>query len=59
MKKIFFALMGAFIVSCTHTPPRGDDPVRRDSTGDPIDPMDTTLNRLDPDSVTDTPEVEF
>lgn len=59
MKRLIFACICAVFVSCTHTPPRGDDPVRRDSTGDPLHPLDTTVDRLDPDSVTDTPEVRF
>ncbi|WP_177181231.1 hypothetical protein [Parapedobacter koreensis] len=47
------------LLSCTHTPPRGNDPVRRDSISDSIHPLDTTVDRLDPDSVADTPKVRF
>ncbi|MBK1438491.1 hypothetical protein JHJ32_00700 [Parapedobacter sp. ISTM3] len=59
MKTLILATICLALLSCTHTPPRGDDPVRRDSVGDSIHPLDTSVNRLDPDSVTDTPEVRF
>jgi len=55
---LLFAFFCAATLACN--PPRsGNDPVRRDSIGDPIHPTDTSVNRLDPDSVTDTPEVRF
>lgn len=44
-------------MACNHTPPRGDDPVRRDSIGDPIDPMDTAGTH--PDTARDTSKLEF
>jgi len=48
----------AALLACTSAPQRGGDPVRRDSIGDPIKPIDST-ERLDPDSVADTPKVRF
>jgi len=59
MKTLILFVISATLLACNHTPPRGDDPARRDSTGDPIHPMDTTVERLNPDSVSDTPEVRF
>lgn len=53
-----FILSTILLTACNHTPPKGGDPAHRDSIGDPIGPTDT-VDRLDPDSVTDTPEVEF
>ncbi|MFC7524305.1 hypothetical protein ACFQRK_10145 [Parapedobacter sp. GCM10030251] len=55
---VIFILSGILLTACNHTPPNGGDPAHRDSTGDPIGPADS-VDRLDPDSVTDTPQVEF
>ncbi|WP_353130339.1 hypothetical protein [Parapedobacter pyrenivorans] len=59
MKTFILAVVCAFSISCIHTPPRGDDPVRRDSIGDPIHPADTAVERRDPDSLRDTSKPEF
>ncbi len=58
MKTLIFIIACIFFVSCNQ-PAGGDDPVERDSIGDPIDPADTAAHRLDPDSVTDDPKMDF
>jgi len=60
MRQFILCTLGviALLMACS-SPQRGDDPVRRDSVGDPIDPRDTTVERLDPDSVTEEPELSF
>lgn len=59
MNKLLLIVIGLALASCTNTPPRGDDPVRRDSIEDPIHPVDTGSQRLNPDSVADTSGVRF
>lgn len=56
---VIFMILGSTLVACNHTPPNGTDSSRRDSIGDPINPMDTTVDRLDPDSVADTSKLAF
>lgn len=58
LKTFIFLIAYTLFVSCNQ-PANGDDPVRRDSIGDPIEPADTAVHRLDPDSVTDDPKMEF
>jgi len=56
---VIFIMLVVTLLACNHTPPNGTDSSRRDSISDPINPMDTTVDRLDPDSVTDTSKLEF
>lgn len=58
MKTFFFLVACSFLISCNQ-PPRGGDPVGRDSIGDPIDSIDTAGGNLYPDSATDTTKLEF
>lgn len=55
---ILCAISAVFLLAC-NSPQRGDDPVTRDSIGDPIDPQDTTADRLNPDSVAEEPKLRF
>lgn len=59
MKKCIVIIACAFFVSCTQSPSSGGDAVRRDSINEPIPPLDTAAERLDPGAVSDTPEVSF
>lgn len=57
--KTFMLIAFVLFVSCNHQPPRGGEPVGRDSIGDPIDSTDTAGRSLYPDSATDTTKLEF
>ncbi len=52
-------MLGIIGAACNHTPPHGTDSSHRDSIGDPINPSDTAVDRMDPDSLVDTPKVRF
>ncbi|WP_188750901.1 hypothetical protein [Parapedobacter defluvii] len=56
---LIFMMLGIIGAACNHTPPHGTDSSHRDSIGDPINPSDTAVDRMDPDSLVDTPKVRF
>lgn len=54
----------AFLIACVcfvscNPPANGDDPVRRDSIGDPVTPADTAGDHLHADSVRDDREAQW
>lgn len=59
MKLVILCTLSTALLLACNSPQRGDDPVTRDSIGDPIDPQDTTEDRLDPDSVAKEPKLRF
>jgi len=58
MNTLFFLIACALLVSC-NPPANGDDPVRRDSIGDPVTPADTAGNHLRADSIRDDREADW
>lgn len=58
MKTLLFFIVCAILVSC-NPPANGDDPVRRDSIGDPVTPADTAGNHLHADSIRDDREADW
>lgn len=56
---LYIVIAGIGLCMACSSPQGGGNPQTRDSIGDPIDPQDTTVDRLDPDSVTEDPNLQF